>query len=185
MADKVIGAEGIIIHDNKIVLGMQKRKRWYTLKNGEQAGIVKTLGGAVEKQDNNSTRNALIRELLEEIRGINIKDINIDEFPIFSKNIKMKDLNPYELDSELEMEADFYIVKIDKKCKLVPNDLPMLMEIPIEKFLNTNLSESMSIKNMEEYMLNKNIKTRLPSNYAIMAPIEVKSFLRSRGDEER
>ena len=97
----------------------------------------------------------------------------------------MKDLNPYEPDSELEMEADFYIVKIDKKCKLVPNDLPMLMEIPIEEFLNINLSESMSIKSMEEYMLNKNMKTRLPSNYAIMAPIEVKSFLRSRGDEER
>ena len=45
MKNIILGAEGIVIHGNKIVLGMQKQKRWYFLENGEKAAIIKTLGG--------------------------------------------------------------------------------------------------------------------------------------------
>ena len=42
--DSIYGAEGIVLHGEKVVLGMQKIKRWYKLENGETASIVKTLG---------------------------------------------------------------------------------------------------------------------------------------------
>ena len=114
MEDKVFGAEGIVIHGDKLVLGMQKPKRWYQLENGETATIVKTLGGAVEEKDNQSTRNALIREILEEVKGINPSNIKVSQNPIFSKEIEMGQLNPYEKDSELKMNADFYVVEISR-----------------------------------------------------------------------
>ncbi len=110
----VFGAEGIVIHGDKIVLGMQKPKRWYQLKNGETASIVKTLGGAVEEEDNKSTRNALIREILEEVKGITTNDIKMSRKPVFTKEIKMKDLNPYEKNSDLKMKADFYLIEISR-----------------------------------------------------------------------
>ena len=43
MEDSVFGAEGILIHGDKIVLGMQKPKRWYLMENGEKAAIIKTI----------------------------------------------------------------------------------------------------------------------------------------------
>lgn len=46
---KIYGAEGIVFHGNKIVLGMQNVKRWYELEKGKQACLVKTLEGKVEK----------------------------------------------------------------------------------------------------------------------------------------
>lgn len=112
----VFGAEGIVLHGEKIVLGMQKAKRWYKLKNGEIASIVKTLGGEVEKEDNSSTRNALIREILEEVDGIKNKDLKVAQSPTFTKEILMGDLNPYEKASDLKMKADFYLVKINRIC---------------------------------------------------------------------
>ena len=36
MKNIILGAEGIVIHGNKIVLGMQKQKRWYFWENGEK-----------------------------------------------------------------------------------------------------------------------------------------------------
>ena len=58
----VLGSEGIIIHNNKIVLGMQKEKRWYIFKNNKKGAIVKTIGGSIEKEDNGSFKKALLRE---------------------------------------------------------------------------------------------------------------------------
>ena len=87
MKNIILGAEGIVIHGNKIVLGMQKQKRWYFLENGEKAAIIKTLGGTVEKVDENNTRKTLIREILEEVKGINNKDINVSKQPVFTKEI--------------------------------------------------------------------------------------------------
>lgn len=112
----ILGAEGIVLHGEKIVLGMQKTKRWYKLKDGEIASIVKTLGGEVEKEDNNSTRNALIREILEEVDGIANKYLKVAQSPIFTKEITMGDLNPYEKASDLKMKADFYLVEINRNC---------------------------------------------------------------------
>ena len=85
MKNIILGAEGIAIHGNKIVLGMQKQKRWYFLENGEKAAIIKTLGGAVEKVDENNTRKTLIREILEEVKEINNKDIKVSKQPVFTK----------------------------------------------------------------------------------------------------
>ena len=61
----------ILIHNGNIVLGMQTPNRWYTLEDGTKAGIIKTIGGKIEKEDNGSSRNAVQREIIEEIEGIN------------------------------------------------------------------------------------------------------------------
>lgn len=65
MEDSILGAEGIVIHGNKIVLGMQKSNRWYILKNGEKAAIVKTLGGAIEEVDGKNTKIAINSNLCD------------------------------------------------------------------------------------------------------------------------
>ena len=79
MEDSVFGAEGILIHGDKIVLGMQKPKRWYLMENGEKAAIIKTIGGAIEEVDKEDTKKALIREILEEIKGIKKNDIKVSK----------------------------------------------------------------------------------------------------------
>lgn len=181
---EVKGAEGIVIHGNKIVLGMQKSKRWYSLENGENATIVKTLGGSIEEEDNENSRNALIRELLEEVKGIEKSNLKVSDMPLFTKHIKMKDLNPYEKESNLDMQADFYLVEIPNNVSIKPNDLPALIEIPIDRFFKLELSTNSPLFNIENYLV-KNSEDRVPENYAIMAPKEVKDFLRQKGDEER
>ena len=148
MKNIILGAEGIVIHGNKIVLGMQKQKRWYFLENGEKAAIIKTLGGAVEKVDENNTRKTLIREL-----------------------------NPYEQNSTLKMRADFYTVEIAKDINLKPNDLPALIEIPKEKFYDIKLASNLSMRYIKDYIIKNEEEISIPENYAIMAPKEVKNFL--------
>lgn len=186
MEDKVLGAEGIVIHEGNIVLGMQKVKRWYNLEDGNKAAIVKTLGGEVEEIDGGSTENALIREIMEEVKGIKVKDIKINNNPIFTKEIKMGNLNPYQKNSTLKMKADFYFIKILKSGYLEPNDLPVLFEIPLNEFLKINLSENMPIDKLLPYISSgsNNINIELPNNFALMIPNEVKEFLiREIGDE--
>ncbi len=181
--DNVFGAEGIVIHGDKIVFGMQKQKRWYFLENGEKAAIVKTLGGAIEEVDKKSTRKALIREILEEVKGIKEEDIKVSQFPIFTKQIKMGELNPYERNSNLKMKADFYIVEISNHVQLVPNDLPALVEIPMEKFSKMNLSSNFPLGHIKNHITKKE-ETTIPENYAIMAPKEIKEYLKSKEEEE-
>ncbi len=180
MEDKVHGAEGIVIHGDKIVLGMQQSKRWYPLKNGEKAAIVKTLGGAIEEVDQNNTRKALIREILEEVKGIEEKDITVSQMPIFTKEIKMGELNPYEQDSNLKMKADFYVVEIADHVNLTPNDLPALIEIPKEQFYKMDLASDSHLWDIKDYVTKGKEEITIPENYAIMAPKEIKDFLRSR-----
>lgn len=177
MKNNVLGAEGIVIRGNKIVLGMQNKKRWYSLKNGEKAAIIKTLGGAIEEIDKNDSRKALIREILEELQGIEEKDICISKTPIFTKEINMGELNPYEEKSTLRMKADFYVVEISKNIQLVPNDLPLLFEIPIADFLKLEFSKNLPLSNIKNYMI-QGEKTINPDNYAIMAPNEIKDYLK-------
>lgn len=185
MGDNIFGAEGIVIHKDNIVLGMQKPKRWYCLENGEKAVIIKTLGGAVEEVDEKSTRKTLIREVLEEVRGIEQKDIKVSSIPIFTKEIKMRDLNPYEQDSSLKMKADFYVVEIANYAKIKPNDLPALVEIPIEQFCKMNLATNSPLWYIKNYVIKNEEKITIPENFAIMAPKEIKDFLKCRTEEER
>ena len=180
LCEEVKGAEGIVIHGDNIVLGMQKSKRWYTLENGTTASIIKTLGGAIEKNDNGIARNTLIRELLEEIDGLKKEDITVSQLPIFRKSIKMKDLNPYELNSNLNMEAEFFLVEISSKITLFPNDIPALIEIPINIFNTLSLAKNLPLENLKDYLKIKNINDIMPKNYALMIPNEVKKFLKSK-----
>lgn len=185
MEDSILGAEGIVIHGNKIVLGMQKSNRWYILKNGEKAAIVKTLGGAIEEVDGKNTKKALIREILEEVKGIKEKDIKVSQLPIFTKEIKMGQLNPYEQDSNLKMKADFYMVEIEKDINLLPNDLPALIEIPKEEFLNMELAINSNLCDIKCYVTKREKEITIPENYAIMAPKEIKDFFRGREENEK
>lgn len=180
MKNIIFGAEGIVIHGNKIVLGMQKQKRWYLLENGEKAAIVKTLGGALEKTDKNNTRKALIREILEEVNGIKKEDINVSKQPVFTKEIEIRELNPYEQNSTLKMRADFYTVEIAKYINLKPNDLPALIEIPKKKFYDIKLASNLNMSYIKDYIVKKEEKIIIPENYAIMVPKEVKDQLRSK-----
>lgn len=178
----VKGAESILIHNGNIVLGMQKPDRWYTLEDGSKAGIIKTIGGMIEKEDEESSRNAVQREMLEEIKGIEKSDIRLSTEPVFSKKVTLGQLNPYERDSDLVLDADFYIAEIIKEGKLEPNDLPALIEIPIDKFMKMNFGCSDYLRFIKD-SVNKNSTLyqdiELPENYAIMAPGEVKNFFKS------
>ena len=179
--DEIYGAEGIVIHNNNVVLGMQKPKRWYPFNNGQKAAIIKTLGGKVEEEDEGNTKNAFIREVLEEVNGIT--NYRVSKQPIFTKKITMGELNPYERSSTLNLNADFYVLEIFSENGIKPNDLPALIEIPIDKFMDLNLCVNMSTSAIKEYII-KNGDIDLPENYAIMAPNEVKNFFRMREDKE-
>lgn len=174
----VEGAESIVIHNGNIVLGMQKPTRWYNLENEEKATIIKTLGGKIEKEDKNNSKIALIRELLEEVKGIEEKDIRMISNPIFTKKIAMRDLNIFERNSNLRMEADFYFLEILSEKDIEPNDLPALLEIPVKEFLKLEFLKKEDLNKLQKYVIkNKNLKNSLPEYYSLMIPKEVKEFL--------
>ncbi len=179
--DKLVnikGAEGIVIHNGNVVLGMQKPKRWYELDNNKMATIIKTLGGEIEETDKEDSKKTIIREIMEEVDDINEKDIKISKTPIFTKSITMGKLNPYERDSKLNMLADFYLLEIIKEGKLFPNDLPALIEIPVDFFLNIEFSKQYSMSNLKRWITkNKKNDIVIPDYYALMIPEEVKKFL--------
>ena len=176
---KINGAEGSVVHNGKLILGLQKEKRWYNLLNHERVGIIKTIGGAIEEEDNGSSMLALKREIKEEIKDLEEEDIKITSKPIFCKDTTMSKLNKYENKSDLKMEADFYVVEITKKEKLEPNDLPALIEIPVEEFLKIAQEEENIPNNyLEKYILeHKEKNINLPEKYTMMIPNEVTNFL--------
>ncbi len=174
----VKGVEGLVVHNGKIVLGMQGPERWYKLANGENGCIIKTLGGGLEKEDENNSRNALFREVFEEVKEISEKDLRITKNPIFSKSIRMKDLNPFEKNSDLNMSADFYIMEIQKKDSISPNDLPALIEIPFEKFESMQFGETKRLSSISEYVIkNKKATCELPEVYSFFIPEEVREYV--------
>ena len=83
--NKVRGAEAIVIHNGNVVLGMQKPQRWYELENGKRAAIIKTLGGQKEEDDGESSKKTILREISEELKGIDFTKMKITKHPIFSK----------------------------------------------------------------------------------------------------
>ena len=172
------GAEGIVIHDGNIVLGMQKPKRWYNLENENKGTVIKTIGGQIEDEDKNSSKRALIREILEEVKGIENKDFRISGAPIFTKKIKMRDLNIFEKTSSLKLEADFYLLEILSKKDIEPNDLPALLEIPLKEFLQLEFNIQEKLSKFQKYIIkNKNYKKALPDYCTLMIPKEVKKYL--------
>lgn len=176
----VKGAESILIHNGNIVLGMQTPNRWYKIEDGTKAGIIKTIGGRIEKSDNNS-RDAVQREIIEEIDEIDRNNLKISTAPVFSKNIRLGELNPFQKDSNLRLAADFYVAEIIKEGNLKPNDLPAILEIPIEKFVEMNVGCKDYLRFLNKY-ITKNEKMyqdiELPESYAMMIPGEVKTFFR-------
>lgn len=97
--------------------------------------------------------------------------------PVFTKEIEIRELNPYEQNSTLKMRADFYTVEIAKDINLKPNDLPALIEIPKEKFYDIKLASNLSMKYIKDYIIKNEEEISIPENYAIMAPKKVKNFL--------
>lgn len=176
---EIKGAEAVVIHNGNIVLGMQKPKRWYNLENEEKATIIKTLGGQIEKEDKNSSKRALIREVLEEVKEIEEKDLRVTSYPIFTKRIRMGELNIFEGDSNLSMVADFYLLEILSKKDIEPNDLPALLEIPVKEFLGLEFTKKESLNKLQEHVIkNKNFQLSLPEYYALMIPKEVKEIVK-------
>lgn len=177
-SEEIKGAEALVIHNGNIVLGMQSSKRWYDLENGEKATVIKTLGGKIEKEDKNSSKRALIREILEEVKGIQLEDIRMTRNPIFIKKIRMGDLNAFDRENDLKMNADFYYLEIANKKNIEPNDLPALLEIPIREFLKLKFVTQESLKVIQKYVIkNKNYQQSLPEQYTLMIPGEIRLFL--------
>ena len=176
---EIKGAEGVVIHNGNIVLGMQKEERWYKSKDGKKAAIIKTIGGKIEEIDENSSKKALLRELNEEIEEFKTNNMKISDNPIFSKSITLSELNPYETKSKLKMTADFYFLEIFDKKDIEPNDLPAILEIPIDVFLNLKFAKENELNNLQEWVIkNKKYNLELPKYYALMIPEEIKSFLK-------
>lgn len=173
----VLGSEGIIIHNNKIVLGMQKEKRWYNLKNNKKGAIVKTIGGSIEKEDNGSFKKALLRETIEEIKNITIKDLTISYKRIFEKEISMRDLNPFDNTSSLKMKANFYIIIINTDNNILPNDLPFLFEIPISIFIKLEYNKIINIDEIKKYIIKGCENIEPPEFVSLFVPEEVRKFL--------
>ena len=179
------GAEGIVICNGNIILGMQKEKRWYSLENGERAAIIKTIGGELEREDSNNSRKTIIREFFEEIKGIEEKDIRVSSNPIFTKKINIGDLNPFEKKSKLDMEADFYLLEILTKKQIEPNDLPVLLKIPLQDFMKLEFNKKEGTDKIRNFIINnKEIKYSLPEYYSLMIPKEVKAFIKRIKENE-
>lgn len=178
--EQIIGGEGIVFHNNNIVLGMQKTKRWYSLKNNKKGAIIKTIGGKVEKADHEDLKKTLLRETLEEIKNITLEDVNISSEKIFKKEILMMDLNPFDRTSNLKMDANFYELNIINKKNIYPNDLPFLFEIPIKVLINFDFNKIIKIDKIKKYAIASNEKLKLPDYVALFIPEEVKNYLKSK-----
>lgn len=188
--NKVRGAEAIVIHNGNVVLGMQKPQRWYELENGKRAAIIKTLGGQKEENDEESSKKTILREISEELKGIDFTKMKITKHPIFSKEVRMGEMNPFERDSNLSMHADFYLLNITDDRKIQPDDLPALVEIPLDDFLELDFDRVDRLDHLQKYVIeNKENTQTLPQYYAFMVPKEVKDFLKTlfkrKEEEER
>ena len=173
MDKKIYGVEGIIIIDNCIVLGMQKEKRWY--KNEKLGAVIKTIGGKIEKEDDGDPLNALKREMLEEICGISNENFEIKEKPLFNIETSMNDINSFEHNSDLTLNANFYLISIKKEADLTPNDLPFIFKITIKKLLELDFNRTIDFNLVSEFSVGD--YDNKPKEVCLMVPLEVKEFL--------
>ena len=173
----VLGAEGIILCDNHIILGMQNKKRWYDFK-GQKGALIKTIGGKIEPEDKGSSKKALLREIFEEIEGVEQKNISISEIPIFTKKICMSDLNPFDKYVSLTMSADFYVVNFTNITinSLLPNDLPALVAIPVNIFKSLNFAKIINFLELDKFSYVIKNKQELPDLCALFIPEEIKTL---------
>lgn len=177
--ENVKGAEAIVLHNGNIVLGMQNKKRWYELEDGKKGAIIKTIGGKMEESDNNDSKKAVLREIFEEIDGINESKIQITKKPVFNKKVKLGEINPYQKESKIKMGADFYLAEIKGKDKIKPKDIPGIVEIPVQELIKMKTGTNMPIEKLEqkgEIIIKEGEKK--PDNIAIMIPEEVKNIFR-------
>ena len=177
--ENVKGAEAIVLHNGNIVLGMQNKKRWYELEDGKKGAIIKTIGGKMEGSDNNDSKKAVLREIFEEIDGINESKIQITKKPVLNKKVKLGEINPYQKESKIKMGADFYLAEIKGKDKIKPKDIPGIVEIPVQELIKMKTGTNMPIEKLEqkgEIIIKEGEKK--PDNIAIMIPEEVKNIFR-------
>ena len=177
---EIVGGEGIVFHNNNVVLGMQKTKRWYNMQNNKKGAIIKTIGGQIEKDDNGNLKNTLLRETMEEIKDISLEDLTISSDKVFEKKILMKELNPFDTTSNLEMKANFYELNIINKKNIYPNDLPFLFEIPINVLINLDFNKIMEIDELKKYTIASNEDLKLPEYVALFIPEELKNYLKNK-----
>lgn len=93
-------------------------------------------------------------------------------------------LNPFLKESDLKMIADFYILKLNPKKEISPKDLPALIEMPMQVFLEHNFSTREKTRGLEKY-IKKGKDLVLPENYTLMIPRGVKSFFQGIINRER
>ena len=104
--------------------------------------------------------------------------MRITSKPIFHKSLKMGQMNRYESKSDLQMNADFYVVEIKKEDSLEPNDLPAIIEIPVEGFLSLMSKQGdIDFSDVRDYIIkNKDRDVELPERYTLMIPDEVREL---------
>ena len=174
----VSGGEGIIIHNNCIILGVQKENRWYNLDNNKYGAIVKTIGGKLEKIDHGSMKKALIREIKEEL-NLSLNNIKVSHKYLFEKEIFMKDYNPFDKESKLKMTAKFYHVDVLDNIPIISSDLPFILEIPIKDFINLEYNVIIDSDILKKYFIKINKNLDIPKYLSLFIPEEVRIYLRS------
>ena len=174
----IYGGEGIVIHENCIILGIQKENRWYNLDNNYKGAIIKTIGGKLEKKDYNSMRKALIREIKEEL-NLSLKDIKVSHKCLFQKEILMGDLNPFDSNSKIMMKAKFYYVNLPDNIKIISGDLPIILKIPIKDFIKLDYNVIMDSNILKKYFIKIDNDIDIPKYVSLFIPEEVRLYLRS------
>lgn len=93
----------------------------------------------------------------------------------------MSELNPYEKESNLVLNADFYSVEILNQEAISPNDLPVLFEISVRDFLQLEFCKQGDLSSLKNYSLTSDgFENDIPDYYVMMIPEEVKSFLKRK-----
>lgn len=120
----------------------------------------------------------MIRELLEEIEGISENEMKVSQELIFTKEMPMKTLNPYEPHTQIMMKADFYQVEICSEKKIFPKDLPALLEIPETEFLTMEFGKTYETTLFQDEMILKH-NHKIPDEITFFLPEEVRKYVRA------
>jgi|GEM_PF-1654189 len=191
------GVEAIVIYEDSIVLGMQKKYRWVDIGKNKKGIVLKTIGGQIKESE--TEKMALIRELREEIYfSKNNKDIKFNFIKPEntylingSKNevvkasnervaivrAKLQEMNIFIKKNQKKLEGHFYIIKIEGIGKIKPKDLPALLVIPIEKFLKINFLTKINYQEIKNFLVEKE-KISEKDVFSIMLPEFFKKIIK-------